>query len=498
MNKSDFLEKNDVKCFVDWLSNKISHVPLNISIKRSKFVPNGLDYSTNRLEVICEKYQWNASWTNRFGHPESSSDWQTTKQSLSNLRGWLNQAVNNNDDNDLYNAACAVLDWGGVRSAKLFLEGLRNKNRLVTYLSAMRQAMTLETACLDVLNPDLVLRFDSGLTKIHAFLSDDGLPIYDSRVAAAIAAFVYLYKLETGKDIDHLKFPVSEARGNQIRNLRGFSGGNVFPRLYSNASHSDWAKAQVKLGWIIEEVLNNNPNLFAKEGTLPNRMHAFEACLFMIGYDLRCLRDLFTSEVNEIADTVVVPNHQRNAILTLWNQPFSGSKVPTSHNFATVISYYKDFRQNNPANSDLKHFKDWLKVNVKSKNKSEFKKTTVSAYCYPLGYNEMSIRQLSDGEINRLADDPTGELSKAFLEQWKGCDIDEALPNCIADVFIVGQIANMALKGHAAANQIVMYGFAGTPNAAQAILSVGRSVGRHFGFLDEKNSPTELYQQYFS
>ena len=202
------------------------------------------------------------------------------------------------------------------------------------------------------------------------------------------------------------------------------------------------------------------------------------------------------SEVIENADAITVPNHQRNAILTLWNQPFSGSKVPTSHNFTTVISYYKDFRQNNPANSDLRLFKDWLKANVTSKNKNKFERTTVSAYCYPLGYNEMSIRQLSDCEINLLADNPTGAFSKAFLKQWKGCDIDESLPNCIADVFIVGQIANMALKRHAAANTIVLYGFAGTPNAAQAILSVGRSVGRHFGFLDEKNSPTEFYQQY--
>jgi hypothetical protein len=44
---------------------------------------------------------------------------------------------------------------------------------------------------------------------------------------------------------------------------------------------------------------------------------------------------------------------------------------------------------------------------------------------------------------------------------------------------------------------IVNLGFAGKDNAAQAILTVGRSVGRHFGFLDENYQPTEFFNEYF-
>jgi len=54
------------------------------------------------------------------------------------------------------------------------------------------------------------------------------------------------------------------------------------------------------------------------------------------------------------------------------------------------------------------------------------------------------------------------------------------------------------LIGKAAANQILQYGFSGSPRASNAILSVGRSVGRHFGFLDENNQTTTFFDEYFN
>lgn len=47
-----------------------------------------------------------------------------------------------------------------------------------------------------------------------------------------------------------------------------------------------WAQAKIRLGWLLDCVLEKNAKLFANE---PSRMHAFEASLFMIGYDVRCL-----------------------------------------------------------------------------------------------------------------------------------------------------------------------------------------------------------------
>lgn len=105
----------------------------------------------------------------------------------------------------------------------------------------------------------------------------------------------------------------------------------------------------------------------------------------------------------------------------------------------------------------------------------------------------MSIRELSDNEVSKLANQGTADYSKAFIETWRNCDIDEDLPNCIADVYIAGCIARLNLVGGAAQNQIMAWGFAGTPNAAQAILNVGRSLGKHFEFLDKQNQPTAYF-----
>lgn len=488
MNRHEFLGQNNVQGFIEWLCRKISTISLNISIASSRFVPNGLVLNTQGVGDIFNNYQWTTRWTDCNGHAVLSSDRMSTKQSLAMLREWLKDAMNNNNQDELYNAALATLEWGGVRGAKQFLLNLKNDNQLVSYLRNMQQAMILESAQLHNLNANFVYRFDSGFTKIHSLLSVDGLPIYDSRVAATIAAFVYLYRQETGGNIDNLLFPVAEARGNQIRNLKCLNGGNVFPNLYANgdASYSNWAKAQVKLGWIMSSMLTQT-NLFINEEGIQNRMRALEASLFMIGYDLRCIHDLNLDE-NEI----LINQNDNQTSLRLWQQPFVGGRVPTSHNFSNVINWYSEFRNVNPNNTDIADFRNWLVTN------HNFTVNTARSYCYPLSDGQMSIGHFLDEQVQELAHNPIGTFSKEFLEQWHDCDVNEDLPNCIADVYIVGYLANQHMIGAEARNRIMTKGYAGTENAANAILTVGRSVGRHFGFLDQNYQPTEFFNRYFS
>mgnify|MGYP000131898367 FL=1 len=181
-----------------------------------------------------------------------------------------------------------------------------------------------------------------------------------------------------------------------------------------------------------------------------------------------------------------------NDNLNLWGQPFSGGRVPTVHNFTKVISLYRDFRTAYPCNSIIVDFRNWLE------NTHNFNENNAIASCYPLGPKEMFIANLSDDEIKILVDQPTGTLSRDFLKKWQRCDVVEVLPKCIADVFIAGQMSKQGLVGKAATNQILQYGFSGTPNTSNAILSVGRSVGRHFGFLDKNNQTTAFFDEYFN
>jgi hypothetical protein len=77
---------------------------------------------------------------------------------------------------------------------------------------------------------------------------------------------------------------------------------NLFPKalhpgvmVYGAAmTVGQWGSAKVRLGWLMGEIIKRLPRLFAQ---VDNRMRAFEASLFMIGYDVTCLgcRDVSSS-----------------------------------------------------------------------------------------------------------------------------------------------------------------------------------------------------------
>ena len=114
---------------------------------------------------------------------------------------------------------------------------------------------------------------------------------YDSRVGAAVSGLVALYCSSRNKKIStNLRFLTGAARGGQIRDPSklGYSHSSSF--TYSNSGAIRWMECQVKCGWILSEFLRKT-RLYAKEGDISARMHALEAGLFMIGYDVRTFLD---------------------------------------------------------------------------------------------------------------------------------------------------------------------------------------------------------------
>jgi hypothetical protein len=69
---------------------------------------------------------------------------------------------------------------------------------------------------------------------------------------------------------------------------------------YSDQDARKWAWAKVRLGWILQGLLERDAQLFSGCSTR-DRMHAAEAALFMIGYDVRCIPVPALTE-NDIAD----------------------------------------------------------------------------------------------------------------------------------------------------------------------------------------------------
>ena len=78
-------------------------------------------------------------------------------------------------------------------------------------------------------------------------------------------------------------------RIRQIRNPamlgRGYNGT---PQLLYQSPHI-WAQRQLILGWIMRAVLERTTLFTGVDSSLAQRCHAFEAGLFMMGYDLRAL-----------------------------------------------------------------------------------------------------------------------------------------------------------------------------------------------------------------
>ncbi len=289
MNREEFLNQPDVAAFVRWLIEHLPIIPIHLKLLSSQFVPGGLDIQVQGIEAVNDQYRWKGSWS-------------TVKGRLAVLRADLKSAVRASDQDRTYGACAAVLDWGNVPKSKGFLEHLSRKGTLVSYLTIRRPFLSpTGSQKLSELTKPLFSKFNSGLTKVHALLDVDGSPIYDGRVGAAIALLYHVYRqtpeathagaathrwFAWGPGIDN---PYS-GRIRQIRDPamlgRGYEGT---PQLLSHQSPHLWAQRQVILGWIMRSVLNKTTWFGGDTIDLAERCHAFEAGLFMIGYDLRAL-----------------------------------------------------------------------------------------------------------------------------------------------------------------------------------------------------------------
>ena len=164
--------------------------------------------------------------------------------------------------------------------------------------------------------------------------------------------------------------------------------------------------------------------------------------------------------------------------------------VPTSHNFANVITLYLQYLQaaGNPTEAI---FINWL---VAQHNYSPL---TAQAYCYPLRHGHFNLfgRPLQDiqriqkgGMLGLLTAMPALGVA-GHRYHWS-----QAI-TCLRDVWLACVIASPPVS---TAADLVNQGYAGTANAANAILTVGRSTGRHFDLLDASNNPTPWFEGLFA
>ncbi|WP_017519960.1 hypothetical protein ACQCLI_31995 (plasmid) [Pseudomonas nitroreducens] len=285
-NQTDFLAQPDIEQFVTWLIKTLPTIQAHLKFQRSSFVPQEIDESVQGIEAVTAKYQW-------------KGDWATVSALLKGYRADLRAAVQAGNDLKALEVCSAILDWGNVETSKKVLEELQLKNKLVEHLIV--RAALLNPAGkqkLRDLSMNVFYMFNSGLTKVYALLCPDGSPIYDGRVGAAIAMLYHLYRAE-GEGVgstNHRCFAwgpgLEDVKAEHLRHIRnpallglGYKGT---PQLSYQRPHL-WAQRQLILGWIIRAVLQETNWYGGSELDIGERCHAFEAGLFVLGYDLRCL-----------------------------------------------------------------------------------------------------------------------------------------------------------------------------------------------------------------
>jgi hypothetical protein len=286
----------DFAAFAAYLAEFLPAMQLRLKIPRAARFCGGVDGTFSGIEAVVAAYDWKARWIEADGSTIVSQDWASTKLSLARLRRRLRQAAFDPaaTNDDFLAAAGAVLAWGGDRNAAhgamKFLRDRAAENDLKSYLLQATDALRLDRG--EPTKLGVVREMNSMLSKVHALLADDGLPIYDSRVAFSIAMLAERYGRVKGLNAlpEILRFPTFDAK-------RHVAAAIAYPlgekRIYYTAAnrHAEWSRATWTLGRLIRQVLGDNPKLLAAEGDLLARCHAFEAALFMLGYDARCLFD---------------------------------------------------------------------------------------------------------------------------------------------------------------------------------------------------------------
>lgn len=162
--------------------------------------------------------------------------------------------------------------------------------------------------------------------------------------------------------------------------------------------------------------------------------------------------------------------------------------VPTSHPFEGVIREFIQLRRTGHSLSE----EDFLESMFKTES---LKLSTRKSYLFPLKKNEFNLFDCSKESIEELAGDSLRWLRKRFEPDGFHAFLDRRHV-CLKDAWLVGYL-NRHFSETRPFEILIDSGFAGSENAASALMTVGRSVGIFFSLLDQNGFPTENFDDFF-
>jgi len=271
MNRSTYRNQLHVRSFIAWAAPIVrGERPLSHRWHSAKF--GGWSCKSIFDAYCCFDWRYSVRLPGD-SHKISGCSFDENANVLSRLQHILRDSAATGDTDSFLEAAIAVVQWGGVYRNTGRLRDL-GQGALSQFCVASKQ---LDPTSADTEDLSEVQDMNSGFSKIYSLLVD-GLPIYDSRVACALASLVRSYCQERGLR----KVPPELAVGipsNRAIASRDPSVGSIqFPKLRWGEKRK-YAVSNLKAAWLLEPLAAEG-----RFGELPSGLLALQSALFMIGY----------------------------------------------------------------------------------------------------------------------------------------------------------------------------------------------------------------------
>ena len=275
MKRDAYLAATEVQSFLGWARPFVT----GERVLRHKW--SSKRRGSTRFETLVEaydKFEWPFSVRISGQSSVSRRTRDENVAELDRLSSLLRQAASQLNKCAFLEAAVAVVEWGGVRQNRKKLKALEPDALTVVCEDAAR---------LDPVQADLgqlgdVRHLNAGFSKIHALLIDD-FPMYDSRVACALASLVRRYCEEKGRIQvpQELALSIPPARGRFPRNPRNPSHGTLRFRDMRWGDAKQYASSNVIAAWLLRALADHG-----EFGDLEpdQRLRALQSAMFMLGY----------------------------------------------------------------------------------------------------------------------------------------------------------------------------------------------------------------------
>jgi hypothetical protein len=188
-------------------------------------------------------------------------------------------AMRMDDHKKFVRIAESIREWGGIRKH----QDLRNLGDRA-YDTLRKNARKLDPERANTCALRGFKHMGSGYSKVYAMMAPS-LPIYDSRVACALASMILIYSKSQSLPCipDTLRLGIPQAQGKQGRRNPSASPYK-FPNTGDASKYGSlYAISNLKAAWLIGELAYR----VAPFANLPNHRPALalQSALFMVGYE---------------------------------------------------------------------------------------------------------------------------------------------------------------------------------------------------------------------